>query len=265
MNIIPYYQNELVTLYQGDCLEIMPNLDIKFDACITDLPYGTVACKWDVVVNFEFMWKELDRLIKDNGAICLFGIEPFSSYLRLSNIEMWKYDWIWNKKAFANFLNVKFQPGKVHEIISVFSKAASSFSKNGNMIYNPQFEQGKPYSQLSGKQKTENDNSSVRSKIEQITTINEGIRYPISIVDFVKDKVSFHPTQKPVSLLEYLVKTYTNENEIVLDFTAGSGTTGVACMNLNRRCILIEKEEKYCEIIIERLKQKEIENSEKLF
>ena len=133
------------------------------------------------------------------------------------------------------------------------------------MIYNPQFEKGKPYSQLSGKQKTENDNSSVRSKIEQITTINEGTRYPISIVDFVKDKDSFHPTQKPVSLLEYLVKTYTNDGDIVLDFTAGSGTTGVACMNLNRKCVLIEKDEKYCEIIIQRLKRKEIENSEKLF
>jgi site-specific DNA-methyltransferase (adenine-specific) len=199
------------------------------------------------------IWNNLNKLVKQNGAICLFGIEPFSSYLRLSNIHEWKYDWIWNKKSFANFLNVKFQPGKIHEIISVFSKGASSFSKNENMIYNPQFEQGKPYEQKSGKQKTENDNSSVRSKINQIITKNDGKRYPVSIIEFNKDKEAFHPTQKPISLMEYLIKTYSNENEYVLDFCAGSGTTGIACLNLNRKCILIEKEEKYCDIIKNRL------------
>ena len=261
----PYYQNELVTLYNGDCLDIMPELKEKFDCCITDLPYGTVACAWDCVVPFDPMWKNLENLVKSKGAIALFGIEPFSSKLRLSNIKMWKYDWIWNKKSFANFLNVKFQPGKVHEIISVFSESASSYSKNGNMIYNPQLETGKPYRQKSGKQKTENNNSSVRSKISQVITKNNGIRYPISILEFSKEKSSFHPTQKPVELIEYLIKTYTNENELVLDFTAGSGTTGVACMNTNRKCVLIEKEEKYCDIIVERLKQSEKEKSERLF
>ena len=252
--IKPYGVVNNITLYHGDCLDILPKLDIVFDCCITDLPYGTVACKWDSVIPFESMWLQLNRLIKHSGAICLFGIEPFSSYLRLSNIDDWKYDWIWNKKSFANFLNVKFQPGKIHEIISVFSKGASSYSKNENMVYNPQFEQGTPYEQRSGKQKTENDNSSVRSKIEQIVTKNEGVRYPVSIVEFSKNKTSYHPTQKPVELLEYLVNTYSNEGDVILDFTAGSGTTGIACMNTNRKCILIEKEEKYCEIIMKRLK-----------
>lgn len=261
----PYYQNDLITLYCGDCLEIMQQLNNIFDCCITDLPYGTVACNWDSVIPFEPMWNELNKLIKKTGSIVLFGIQPFSSYLRLSNIKDWKYDWIWNKKAFANFLNVKYQPGKIHEIISVFSKSASSYSKNGNMIYNPQFECGIPYCQKSGKQKTENNNSSVRSKIDQTITKNDGIRYPVSIIEFNKDKTSYHPTQKPIKLIEYLIKTYTNENEYVLDFTAGSGTTGIACMNLNRKCVLIEREEKYCEITVERLKEIEQEKSESLF
>lgn len=260
-----FYENNLIKLYHGNCIDIMPELKEKFDACITDPPYGTTACKWDGVIPFEPLWKELNRLIKNNGVICLFGIEPFSSYLRLSNIDDWKYDWIWNKKSFANFLNVKFQPGKIHEIISVFSKGAGSYSKNKNMVYFPQFEQGKPYEQRSGKQKTDNDNSSVRSKIEQTITNNDGVRYPVSIIEFNKDKTTYHQTQKPVELLEYLIKTYTNEGDIVLDFAAGSGTAGVACMNLNRRCVLIEKEEKYCNIIVERLKQAEKEKLERLF
>ena len=123
MNITPYYQNELATLYQGDCLEIMPNLDIKFDACITDLPYGTVACKWDVVVNFEFMWKELDRLIKENGAICLFGQDKFSAKLMLSNEKNHKYNLIWKKgERTSGFLNAKRMPLRNHEDILVFYK-----------------------------------------------------------------------------------------------------------------------------------------------
>lgn len=252
----PYFRNEKVTIYHGDCIEVMQNLyqdGVSVDCCITDPPYGITACKWDAVIPFDTMWKCVNALLKQNAVVCLFGSEPFSSYLRLSNLPMWKYDWIWNKGSFANFLNVKFQPGKVHEIISVFSQGASSYSKNGNMLYIPQFEQGKPYQQRSGKQKTDNANSSVRSKIQQTITKNDGVRYPTSIINFDKDKESLHPTQKPIALLEYLVKTYTNENDLVLDFTAGSGTTGVACMHTNRCCILIEKEEKYCEISARRL------------
>ena len=263
--MLPYFQNNLVTLYCGDCLQIMPNLSIKFNAIITDLPYNTTACNWDKLIPFELMWTNLKNLIKQNGAIVLFGIEPFSSYLRTSNIQMWKYDWIWNKKSFANFLNVKFQPGKIHQIISVFSTGASSFSKNGNMNYYPQYETGKAYSQKSGKQKTDNDNSSVRSKIEQMITENKGIRYPVSIITFNKDKSSYHPTQKPIALMEYLIKTYSNENEQILDFCAGSGSTGIACMNLNRKCVLIQKEEKYCEIIKNRIIENEKELNERLF
>jgi site-specific DNA-methyltransferase (adenine-specific) len=142
-------------------------------------------------------------------------------------------------------------PFFLHSILN--QNGLSRFSKDENIIYNPQFEQGTPYEQRSGKQKTENDNSSVRSKIEQIVTKNEGVRYPVSIIEFSKNKTSYHPTQKPVELLEYLVKTYSNEGDTILDFTAGSGTTGIACMNTNRKCILIEKEEKYCELIKDRL------------
>jgi site-specific DNA-methyltransferase (adenine-specific) len=232
----------------------MSKLNVKIDACITDPPYGTTACKWDAIIPFEQMWDNLKKLIKEEGVICLFGSEPFSSLLRCSNLEMFKYDWIWYKDSFANFLNIKFQPGKVHEIISIFAKKSSTFSKKGVMNYFPVLTEGKPYSQKSGKQKTEKENSTVRSHIEQVETINEGFRYPTSILEcFHKDKEKLHPTQKPVSLIEYLVKTYTKENDIVLDFTAGSGTTGLACLKNNRKCILIEKEEKYCNITMQRL------------
>lgn len=250
----PYFQNELVTLYKGDCLEIMPQLEEKFDACITDPPYGTTACKWDAVIPFDRMWAEIRRLVKHAGVTCLFGSEPFSSLLRCSNLDMFKYDWIWSKKTYANFLNIKFQPGKVHEIVSVFSDAASTYSSNGDvMAYYPQCEPGEAYVQRSGKQKTEKNNSTVRCKIDQIVTVNEGIRYPVSILEFLKDKETLHPTQKPVKLIEYLVRTYAPEGGSVLDFCAGSGTTGVACMNANRKCVLIESDEHYCEVIRDRL------------
>ena len=263
--IEPIYENQWVKLYQGDCLQVMPQLNMTFDACITDLPFGTSGCKWDMVIPFEDMWRELKRLIKPNGAICLFGIEPFSSYLRISNIQQWKYDWIWDKGAFANFLNVHYQPGKKHEIISVFSSGASSYSKNENMVYYPQYEPGKAYTQLKGEQKFETGNASVRSKIQRVITENQGIRYPASIIKFNKDRDTEHPTQKPTALLEYLIKTYTLQNEIVLDFTSGSGTAGVAAMETNRRVVLIEKEEKYCEITIKRLQDKEKQIAERLF
>ena len=240
-----------VLLYNGDCLEVMDRLiqdGVKVDAIITDPPYGTSACKWDRVIDLEVMWGKLNELIKKDSAICLFGSEPFSSLLRMSNLKMYKYDWKWEKPSGANFLNFRYQPAKVHEDILIFGKMATSYSKKGNMIYIPQMETGKPYSQKSGKQKGETGNSNVRSKIEQVLTVNDGLRYPRSIIKHALDKEKFHPTQKPVSLMEYLIKTYTNEGDTVLDFTMGSGTTGVACMKTNRKFIGIELDEKYFKI-----------------
>lgn len=239
---------------QGDCLELMEEIsDESVDMILCDLPYGTSACKWDSIIPFEPMWQQYERIIKDTGAIVLFGSEPFSSTLRLSNLKLYKYDWKWEKPSGANFLNFKYQPAKVHEDIMVFGKMATSYSKNGNMIYMPQMEDGAPYNQKSGKQKNEKNNSTVRSPIKQVQTINNGTRYPRSIQKFALDKDKLHPTQKPVALLEYLIKTYTNENDLVLDCCMGSGSTCVAAINTNRKYIGFELDEKYFQIAKERI------------
>jgi site-specific DNA-methyltransferase (adenine-specific) len=244
----------MINLLHGDCLELMKTIpDNSIDMVLTDPPYGTTACKWDTVIDFDLMWKELKRITKDNGAIALFGSEPFSSALRMSNIKMYKYDWKIEKPNGANFLNTKFQPSKVHEDVLIFAFMASSYSKKGSMAYFPQMTEGTPYEQTSGKQKTKNNNTSVRSEIKQVKTKNSGDRYPRSIQKVVMPKVKIHPTQKPVALLEYLVKTYTLENETVLDFTMGSGSTGVACKNLDRKFIGIEQDDKYFEIARDRI------------
>lgn len=242
---------------QGDCLELMKKIkDESIDLILCDLPYGTSACKWDSVIPFEPMWEQYKRIIKSNGAIILFGAEPFSSALRMSNLDMYKYDWKWEKPNGANFLNFKYQPAKVHEDIMVFGKSATSYSKKGNMIYNPQMSEGKPYNQTSGQQRSDNGHvlgSTVRSPIKQVITKNDGTRYPRSIIKFALDKDKLHPTQKPVALLEYLIKTYTNENAWVLDNCMGSGSIGVACLNTNRNFIGFELDEKYFEIAKKRL------------
>ena len=248
----------MTELYNGDCLEVMDKLiekGVKVDAVITDPPYGTTACKWDSVIPFDMMWFRLNNLTKDNSPVVLFGNEPFSSYLRLSNIGNYKYDWKWEKPSGANFLNFRYQPAKVHEDIIIFGKGATSYSKKTLLNYFPQMETGKPYIQKSGKQKNEYGNSTVRTPIEQVLTENKGTRFPRSIQNFSLDKDKFHPTQKPVALMEYLVKTYTNEGDTVLDFTMGSGTTGVACKNLNRNFIGIELDDKYFEIAKNRIEQ----------
>lgn len=242
----------LNTLIQWDCLEVMKSIpDKSIDAIICDPPYWTTACKWDSVIPFEPMWEQLKRIIKPNGAIVLFGSEPFSSALRMSNIKQYKYDWIWEKDKPSNFATANKQPMKYHETISIFY-----FSQP---IYNKQMSTGhKPMNGHARYGRT--CNGSVPSI--EIKTRNSGgntERNPSSIQKFNTckhnslDKSGFHPTQKPVALIEYLIKTYTNEWETVLDFTAGSGTTGVACKNTNRNYILIEKDEWYCDIIKERV------------
>ena len=230
-------------LYNGDCLEVMDRLieeGVKVDCILTDPPYGTTACKWDTIIPFDDMWERLNKLIKPNGAIVLFGSEPFSSALRMSNIKNYKYDWIWEKSQGANFMLVKSQPYKVHEMISVFNKHN----------YYPIMTEGKPY--ISGK----GTSGDITRNVIKKQTKNNGTRYPRSIQKFAQNKViSCHPTQKPTNLLEYLIKTYTLENELVLDFTMGSGSTGVACMNTNRKFIGIELDNNYFDIASKRIEE----------
>ena len=232
-----------IDLYNGDCLDIMDKLiekGIIVDSIITDIPYGTTACKWDIIIPFDQMWERLNKIIKPNGAIVLFGSEPFSSALRISNIKNFKYDIIWEKEQSTNFQLAKKQIGKVHEIISLFYKKQPT--------YNPQMvEVGKGWK------------SGSKSIIKHTNTYNKPssttrtTRYPKSIQKFNRDRNGLHPTQKPVALMEYLIKTYTNENELVLDFTMGSGTTGVACKNLNRDFIGIELDKNYFNIAQKRI------------
>ncbi len=238
-------------LWQGDCLELMKNIpNGSVDLVLTDPPYGTTACKWDSVIPFEPMWEQLKRIIKPNGAICLFGSEPFSSALRMSNIKHFKYDWVWLKSIGANPLLCKKQPMKYHEIVSVFYK------KQPN--YNPQMTKGKKRNKKPctwGEKKDEIYGGSL-SAFNGIDNFND-VYYPRSYQYFsnAKQKGKVHPTQKPVALLEYLINTYTNEGETVLDFTMGSGSTGVACVNTNRRFIGIELDEGYFNIAKKRIEE----------
>ena len=230
----------MINLMQGNCLELLKTIpDGSVDMVLTDPPYGTTACKWDTVIPFEPMWAELKRVIKPNGAIVLFGSEPFSSLLRCSNLKMFKYDWVWEKSKATGFLNSKKQPLRAHEIISVF------YSKQPT--YNPQMINGESYNKGVRKEQTEND---VYGRFNQVEVKSDGLRFPRSVQYFktAESEGGFHKTQKPVPLLEYLIKTYTQENETVLDFTMGSGSTGVAAKNLNRKFIGIELDEKYFEI-----------------
>ena len=240
-------------IHLGDCLDILPTLpDQSIDHILTDIPYGTTACKWDSIIPFKPMWKELKRIIKDNGCIALFGTEPFSSYLRISNIEWFKYDWVWNKKRISNPLLAKKQPLRNIELISVFY--------NKQPTYNPQptlKRTGKGLSQKGHNLKHHIETTNAKYITDRNTT---NIGYPKVLLDHIKvinnlskDKSGLHPTQKPIELCEYLIKTYTNEKETVLDFTMGSGSTGVACQNLNRKFIGIEKDKTYFEIAEKRM------------
>lgn len=228
------------SLLFGDCLERMKEIpDGSVDMVLTDPPFGTTKCSWDSVIPFEPMWNELKRIIKPNGAVVLFGAEPFSSLLRCSNIKDFKYDWVWEKSKATGFLNSKRQPLRAHEIISVF------YSKPPT--YNPQMTEGVAYNKGVRKEQTQND---VYGSFDQVEVKSEGLRFPRSVQYFktAESEGSFHKTQKPVALLEYLIKTYTQEGETVLDFTFGSCSTGVAALNTNRKFIGIEMEEKYFDI-----------------
>lgn len=242
-----------IKLMHGDCLKRLKEIpDKSIDMVLTDPPYGTTACKWDSVIDFDLMWEQLKRVIKPNGAICLFGSEPFSSHLRLSNLKMFKYDWIWDKVRAFGHLEAKNKPMKKHEIISVFSLGNSANGCKNRITYNPQ-----GLITINKKRKNSSDTDNLGSRASRkvgAEFIQTHTNYPSSILIYHADKEKFHPTQKPVALLEYLIKTYTLENETVLDFTIGSGSTGVACKNLNRNFIGIEKDRNYFLIAKERIK-----------
>tara|TARA_R110000737_G_scaffold4712_1_gene15225 strand:+ start:17 stop:775 length:759 start_codon:yes stop_codon:yes gene_type:complete len=245
----------MIDLRLGDCLEVMKTIKSgSIDAIITDPPYGTTACKWDSVIDFELMWLELNRIIKPNGAIVLFGSEPFSSALRMSNIKNYKYDWIWNKEKSTNFMQLKRQPARVVENIIVFNTTQ----------YNPQMVIAEAKNKRPRKQKQDEKHiseSETYGKIKRYVNANhnEDLRYPKNIINIKSTEKEcnninrVHPTQKPVLLMEYLIKTYTNEGETVLDFTMGSGSTGVAAKKLNRSFIGIEMDDKYFDIATERI------------
>lgn len=232
-----------ITLQHGDCLELMKEIpDGSIDLILCDLPYGTTKNKWDCVLPLDKLWEQYDRIIKKDGAVLLFAQTPFDKVLGSSHIRALKYEWIWTKTEATGFLNAKKMPLKAHENILVFYKTLPT--------YNPQFSTGKPY-----RYKKENISSSNYGDSHGTDLIeNDGKRYPQSVVQFKKDK-GLHPTQKPVSLLEYLIKTYTNPGETVLDNCMGSGSTGVACINTGRRFIGMEIDPGYFDIAKQRIEK----------
>ena len=236
-----------IKLIKGDCLEVMKSIpDKSIDMILCDLPYGTTACKWDIIIPFKPLWEQYNRIIKDNSAIVLFGSQPFTSALIMSNLKMFKYEWIWEKDAGSNFTTVKYQPMKEHENILVFGK--------GKTRYFPIMQER--IGSRKGKETTTIDSGrkdSVYGTQEGRGILKVGkLRYPRSIQRFNRER-GLHPTQKPVKLLEYLIKTYTNEGELVLDNCMGSGSTGVACVNTNRNFIGMELDNNYFNIAKERI------------
>ena len=236
---------EIDNIYNMDCLEGMKAIpDGSVDAVICDLPYGTTRNQWDSVIPLDQLWTEYRRIIKERGAIVLFSQQPFTSALIMSNPQMFKYEWIWEKENGSGFLNANYCPMKIHENVLVFSKSAACFVKNPTdaMIYNPQFRKGRAY-----RSKAISTSKNYDAKAyKPFETINDGEHYhPIDIVQFNRDPDAWHPTQKPVDLLRYLVLTYTNEGDTVLDNCMGSGTTAIACIKEHRHFIGFELNKEY--------------------
>lgn len=238
-----------IDLYKGDCLEVMDKLideGVKVDAVITDPPYGTTACKWDNIIPFKPMWERLDKIRKEKTPVVLFGNEPFSSLLRVSNLKEYKYDWVWNKRVGRGHLVAKIRPLQQSENISVFGK--------GKINYYPIMTHRLVNEYDYTKETTRTELSSGKVNMDKKLYTH---RYPKTILEYPmgdnNHREILHPTQKPVALIEYLVKTYTKESDLVLDFTMGSGTTGVACKRLNRNFIGIELDENYFKIAKERI------------
>lgn len=250
----------VLDLQQGDCLDLMKSLEDKsVDLILCDLPYGTTRNKWDSVIDLELLWEQYNRIIKDRGAILLFAQTPFDKVLGVSNLENLRYEIIWQKTAPTGFLNAKKMPMKAHENILVFYKKLPT--------YNPQMTQGHPRKVSSKKSRSESAKRHSEKSLKgesnygvfanDIEGYDSTERYPLSVQVFAKDqqKENYHPTQKPVALLEWLLKTYSNEGDLVLDNCMGSGSTGVACVNLNRNFIGMELTEQYFEIAKERIEK----------
>ena len=259
-DISKYKRGEyIIKLYNGDCLEIMKGIpDKSVDMILCDLPYGTTACKWDSVIPFEPLWERYNRIIKKDGAILLFAQEPFSSQLINSNIHKFKYKWIWQKTKSTGFPMANYRPLKSYEEIILFSDAPCTYTKNGSDgVYNPQGLK-------------ECNRIKKRTSSKHLTTSSSGgnmeSEYVVKFENYPKDIISYsngkkkniHPCEKPIDLLEYLINTYTNKNEIILDNTMGSGSTGVACVNTGRKFIGIELDKKYFNIAQSRINQAEL-------
>ena len=250
-----------IDLKQGDCLELMKDIpDGSIDMILCDLPYGETRSKWDKILDFDKLWKHYLRVVTDNGAIVLFGNEPFSSMLRQSQPKYYRYDWKWIKNRATGFANCNYRPMRIYEDIMVFSKAnASTGGKNNSMIYNPQGlveinKAKKNTAKRRGLITYNNNNTSENNLLNGDSQYTQKYtNYPNNLLYFDCEKKYIHPTQKPVSLLEYLIKTYSSEGETVLDNCMGSGSTGVACVNTNRNFIGIELDENYFKIAKERI------------
>lgn len=232
---------ELNTIYNEECLEGMKKIpDGSIDMILADLPYGTTKNKWDSIIPLDLLWVQYSRIIKDNGAIVLTAQTPFDKTLGVSNLKLLRYEWIWRKPNGTGHLNAKKMPMKNHENILVFYKKLPT--------YNPQVTKGKPYSGVASSHST-----NYGKQKDGILTVNNGFRYPVSVLDYTRDSNKLHPTQKPVKLFEYLIKTYTNEGETVLDNVMGSGTTAIAAINTNRNYIGFELDTTYYELAKERI------------
>jgi site-specific DNA-methyltransferase (adenine-specific) len=247
--------NEKFILHKGDCLELMNNIpDNSIDMVLTDPPYGTTVCKWDRIIDFDLMWKQLKRITKDNGAICLFGKNPFTAKLIYSNIKDFKYNWVWHKNKPANIFASKYEPMNYHEEINVFCKGKTKYYKQmikRNAAGAKRLAKGNANIKGTFKKDLNGKNKKVEHPVDRYSP---DLKNPSTVLKFNNsNKNSLHPTQKPVPLLSYLIKTYSLENETVLDFTMGSGSTGIACLGTNRKFIGIEKDENYFEVSKKRI------------
>ena len=236
----------MIDLIQGDCLEVMKDIkDKTIDVVICDLPYGTTSCKWDVVLPFDKLWEQYNRIIKDNGVVLLFGNEPFSSYLRLSNIDNYRYDLIWHKSKFGNVFQAKLRPLQKAENISVFTKHPLTYQFTDIVKYYPELKDCNKIVKTAKTSKEKITETRPNHEYNLKPYVMKKTGYPDTILKVSNEKNKLHPTQKPVELIERLVKLYSKENDLILDNTMGSGTTGVACKRLNRSFIGIEKDEKH--------------------
>jgi site-specific DNA-methyltransferase (adenine-specific) len=231
--------------YKGDCLEIMPRIpDRSIDMILCDMPYGTTACKWDTIIPLDRLWDQYKRIIKPKGAIVLTAQQPFTSVLVMSNPRMFRYSWVWRKERGVGFQIAKYRPMMETEDVTVFSVRTPNYYPQMTRLLKPRIES------FAGSYSGSSPLAKLSKGIKMVTH-----RYPKNILEFSRDKPRLHPTQKPVDLFEYLIKTYTNEGETVLDNCAGSGTTAIACLNTGRKFILIEQDDHYCEIALRRIRE----------